>query len=140
VGYRRRYRSNAARDRAVQPWAHRYNMRRAQAFADRYQRVYPAAVACLTKTLPELTCYLRFPTEHWSRIRHSNLIEWTFARPAAGPKVIGRLPGERSCLSLVWRCWIGLAAAGGVSYRPRPRCACSRSCAANSSTHQRSRR
>jgi transposase InsO family protein len=27
--YRRRYRSNAARDRALQPWVHRYNMHRA---------------------------------------------------------------------------------------------------------------
>jgi putative transposase len=52
--------------------------RRAQAFADRYQRAYPAAVAWLLHTLPELTCYLRFPTEHWSRIRPSNLIERTF--------------------------------------------------------------
>jgi transposase-like protein len=76
--------------------------RRAQAFADRYQRAYPAAVACLTKTLPELTCYLRFPAEHWARIRHSNLIERTFGETRRRTKVIGRLPGERSCLSLVW--------------------------------------
>jgi putative transposase len=53
-------------------------------------------------TLPELTCYLRFPTEHWSRIRHSNLIERTFGETRRRTKVIGRLPGERSCLSLVW--------------------------------------
>jgi len=76
--------------------------RRAQTFADRYQRFYPAAVACLLHTLPELTCYLRFPTEHWSRIRHSNLIERTFGETRRRTKVIGRLPGERSCLSLVW--------------------------------------
>jgi len=75
--------------------------RRAQAFADHY-RAYPAAVACLTKTLPELTCYLRFPPAHWSRIRHSNLIERTFGETRRRTKVIGRLPGERSCLSLVW--------------------------------------
>jgi hypothetical protein len=25
-------------------------------------------------TLPELTTHLRFPREHWTRIRHSNLI------------------------------------------------------------------
>ena len=77
-----------------------------QAFADRYQRAYPAAVACLTKTLtktlPERTCYLRFPPAHWSRIRHSNLIERTFGETRRRTKVIGRLPGERSCLSLVW--------------------------------------
>jgi putative transposase len=53
-------------------------------------------------TLPELTCHLRFPREHWSRIRHSNLIERTFGETRRRTKMIGRLPGERSCLSLVW--------------------------------------
>jgi len=75
---------------------------RAHAFADRYQRAYPAAVACLLDTLPELTCFLRFPREHWTRIRHTNLIERTFGETRRRVKVIGRLPGERSCLSLVW--------------------------------------
>ena len=50
----------------------------------------------------ELTAHLRFPAEHWSRIRHSNLIERTFGETRRRVKVIGRLPGERSCLSLVW--------------------------------------
>ena len=76
--------------------------RRAQAFAERYSKRYPAAVACLTDTLPELTCFLRFPREHWHRIRHTNLIERTFGETRRRTKVIGRLPGERSCLSLVW--------------------------------------
>jgi hypothetical protein len=40
--------------------------------------------------------------EHWHRIRHSNLIEPTFGETRRRTKVIGRLPGERSCLSLVW--------------------------------------
>jgi transposase-like protein len=35
-------------------------------------------VRCLTETLPELTTFLRFPREHWTRIRHTNLIERTF--------------------------------------------------------------
>jgi hypothetical protein len=33
---------------------------RAHAFADRYDRCYPAAVACVLDTLPELTTFLRF--------------------------------------------------------------------------------
>jgi Transposase, Mutator family len=52
--------------------------------------------------LPELTTFLRFPREHWQRIRHTNLIERTFGETRRRIKVIGRLPGERSCLSLVW--------------------------------------
>jgi putative transposase len=74
----------------------------ATAFAKRDRDRYPAAVACLTDSLPELTCLLRFPREHWPRIRHTNLIERTFGETRRRVKVIGRLPGERSCLSLVW--------------------------------------
>jgi transposase-like protein len=50
---------------------------------------------------PQLV-YLRFPAEHHKRIRHSNLIERTFGETRRRVKVIGRLPGEHSCLSLVW--------------------------------------
>jgi putative transposase len=76
--------------------------RRAAAFAATWERRYPSAVARLTKDLPSLTVHLRFPSEHWRRIRHSNFIERTFGETRRRVKVIGRLPGERSCLSLVW--------------------------------------
>jgi len=87
----------------------------AAAFAATWQRRYPSAVACVTDDLASLTVHLRFPTEHWHRIRHSNLIERTFGETRRRTKVIGRLPGERSCLGLVWavldrasRGWRGL--------------------------------
>jgi putative transposase len=89
--------------------------RQAEAFAAKWQRRYPAAVACLTDDLASLTVHLRFPREHWRRVRHSNFIERTFGETRRRVKVIGRLPGERSCLSLVWavldraaRGWRGL--------------------------------
>jgi putative transposase len=94
-------------------------IRRAEAFAGRYQRAYPAAVACLTSTLDELTVHLRFPCEHWRRIRHTNLLERTFGETRRRTKVIGRLPGERSCLNLVWAV-LDRASRGwrGLSYTP----------------------
>jgi putative transposase len=76
--------------------------RQAAAFAAKWQRRYPSAVACVTDDLVSLTVHLRFPAEHWHRIRHSNLIERTFGETRRRTKVIGRLPGESSCLSLVW--------------------------------------
>lgn len=76
--------------------------RRARAFSAKWGKLYPAAVACLMEDLDHLTTYLRFPKEHWRRIRHSNFIERTFGETRRRVKVIGRLPGERSCLSLVW--------------------------------------
>lgn len=75
---------------------------RIERFAARYGTTYPAAVKCLTTDVASLTVYLRFPEEHWKRIRHSNFIERTFGETRRRVKVIGRLPGERSCLSLVW--------------------------------------
>jgi putative transposase len=76
--------------------------RRAGLFATRYAKVYPAAVACLEDDFTSLTVHLRFPRQHWKRIRHSNFIERTFGETRRRVKVIGRLPGEASCLSLVW--------------------------------------
>lgn len=76
--------------------------RRAKAFSAKWGKLYPAAVACLNEGFEHLTTYLRFPKEHWRRIRHSNFIERTFGETRRRVKVIGRLPGERSCLSLVW--------------------------------------
>jgi putative transposase len=76
--------------------------RRARAFAAKWRKLYPAAVDCLQDDFEHLLTYLRFPTEHQGRIRHSNFIERTFGETRRRVKVIGRLPGERSCLSLVW--------------------------------------
>jgi putative transposase len=75
---------------------------RIDAFAETYGKLYPAAVKCLLTDRQQLTSYLRFPIEHHKRIRHSNFIERTFGETRRRVKVIGRLPGETSCLNLVW--------------------------------------
>jgi putative transposase len=89
---------------------------RIHAFAERYRGTYPAAVKILLTDREGLTAYLRFPAEHHNRIRHSNFIERTFGETRRRTKVIGRLPGETTCLTLVWavldrasRGWRGLA-------------------------------
>nr|MDP9343786.1 IS256 family transposase [Actinomycetota bacterium] len=71
--------------------------RRARAFSAKWGKLYPAAVACLMEDLDHLTTYLRFPTEHWKRIRHSSFISVNRPRqsrarvrhPALGPSVRG---------------------------------------------------
>src|SRR5918994_7688111 len=73
-----------------------------KALAAKWRKLYPAAVDCLEDDFEHLVTFLRFPAEHWGRIRHSNFIERTFGETRRRVKVIGRLPGERSCLSLVW--------------------------------------
>jgi transposase-like protein len=76
--------------------------RRAKRFIAKWKPLYPSAVACVADNLDALLVHLLFPAEHRRRIRHSNLIERTFGETRRRVKVIGRLPGEQSCLSLVW--------------------------------------
>jgi transposase-like protein len=75
---------------------------RADRFAATYSKRFPAAVECLMADFASLTTYLRFPASHHGRIRHSNFIERTFGETRRRVKVIGRLPGERTCVGLVW--------------------------------------
>ena len=88
--------------------------RRIDAFAEKYGRAYPAAVKRLLTDRDQLTSYLRFPVEHHRRIRHSNFIERTFGETRRRVKVIGRLPGEASCLNLVWAVLDRASAAGAA--------------------------
>jgi putative transposase len=88
--------------------------------AGRYSATYPSAMKCLTTDKEGLSAYLRFPAEHHNRIRHSNFIERTFGETRRRTKVIGRLPGETSCLTLLWavldrasRGWRGLSMTSG---------------------------
>ena len=55
---------------------------RIDSFATRWRDSYPAAVRCLLDDRDSLTVYLRFPREHWTRVRHSNFI-WV-NRPERG--------------------------------------------------------
>jgi len=75
---------------------------RAASFASRWRTRYPRMVDALLDGLGHLTAHLRFPRDHWRRIRHTNLIERTFGESRRRVKVIGRLPGEHTCLALVW--------------------------------------
>lgn len=93
---------------------------RIDAFAAKYQKLFPAAVSCLLEDRYALTSYLRFPKEHWQRVRHSNFIERTFGETRRRVKVIGRLPGETSCTKLIWavldrvsRSWRGFTLSSG---------------------------
>ena len=75
---------------------------RMDGFRAQWERAHPGAVACLVEDFESLTVHLRFPKEHWRRCRHTNLIERTFGATRRRTKVIGRLPGERTCVALVF--------------------------------------
>jgi transposase-like protein len=66
------------------------------------ERAYPSAAACLAEDLPALCAHLKYPLRLRKRLRSSNLLERSLEEVRRRTKVIGRFPGETSCLSLCW--------------------------------------
>jgi transposase-like protein len=76
---------------------------RLQALVDELDRCgYTAASKCLADDLDALVVHLRYPLTHRRRWRSTNLLERSLAEVKRRSKVIGRFPGETSCLTLVW--------------------------------------
>ena len=63
---------------------------------------YTAAAKCLNDDLDALVVHLRYPTRHRRRWRSTNLLERSLGEVKRRTKVIGRFPGETSCLTPVW--------------------------------------
>lgn len=63
---------------------------------------YHAAAACLAGDLDALLVHLNYPLGHRRKWRSTNLLERSLGEVRRRTKVIGRFPGEHSCLSLCW--------------------------------------
>jgi putative transposase len=63
---------------------------------------FTAAAKCLADDLDALVVHLRYPTRHRRRWRSTNLLERSLGEVKRRTKVMGRFPGEDSCLTLVW--------------------------------------
>jgi putative transposase len=76
---------------------------RLEALVDELDKAgYTAAAKCLADDLEALVVHLRYPTRHRRRWRSTNLLERSLGEVKRRTKVIGRFPGETSCLTLVW--------------------------------------
>jgi putative transposase len=76
---------------------------RLQALVDELDTAgYTAAARCLADDLDALVVHLRYPPRHRRRWRSTNLLERSLGEVKRRTKVMGRFPGEDSCLSLVW--------------------------------------
>jgi transposase-like protein len=73
---------------------------------------YPSAAACLADDLPALAVHLAYPLRLKRRLRSTNLLERSLEEVRRRTKVIGRFPGETSCLTLAWAV-MDLVIAGG---------------------------
>ena len=63
---------------------------------------YESAARCLADDLDALVVHLRYPLRHRERWRSTNLLERSLGEVRRRTKVMGRFPGETSCLTLVW--------------------------------------
>lgn len=86
--------------------------RRLRGLVGELAREYPSAAACLAEDLPALCVHLRYLPRLRKRLRSSNLLERSLEEVRRRTKVIGRFPGETSCLSLCWAV-LDLVIAGG---------------------------
>jgi len=76
---------------------------RLQALVDELDKGgFTAASKCLADDLDALVVHLRYPTRHRRRWRSTNLLERSLGEVKRRTKVMGRFPGEDSCLTLVW--------------------------------------
>src|SRR6266536_1186608 len=66
------------------------------------ERPYPSAAACLAADLVAVCIHLKYFPRLRKRFRSSNLLERSLEEVRRRTKVIGRFPGETSCLSLCW--------------------------------------
>ena len=76
--------------------------RRLRELVAELERPYPSAAACLAEDLPALCIHLNYFPRLRKRFRSSNLLERSLEEVRRRTKVIGRFPGETSCLSTCW--------------------------------------
>jgi len=89
----------AALDAATRPEEAEHGLR---TLVGELSREFPSAAACLADDLPALTVHLAYPLRLKKRLRSTNLLERSLEEVRRRTKVIGRFPGETSCLTMAW--------------------------------------
>jgi putative transposase len=73
------------------------------AFIEKYQKLYPTAVACLQRDLEACLTFYSFPKEHWKTIRTNNVIERLFEEvKRRSHKMATAFRNENSCVLLFY--------------------------------------
>ena len=87
----------AALDDATNPAAAEHGLR---VLVGELGAEFPSAAACLADDLSALTVHLAYPLRLKRRLRSTNLLERSLEEVRRRTKVIGRFPGETSCLTM----------------------------------------
>lgn len=73
------------------------------AFIEKYQQVYPSAIACLQRDLEACLTFYSFPKAHWKTIRTNNVMERLFGEvKRRSHKMAAAFRNEASCLLLFY--------------------------------------
>src|SRR6266849_5976762 len=73
------------------------------AFVEKYQPIYPTAMACLQRDLEACLTFYSFPKEHWKTIRTNNIIERLFGEvKRRSHKMATAFRNEGSCVLLFY--------------------------------------
>jgi putative transposase len=73
------------------------------AFVEKYQAIYPTAMACLQRDLEACLTFYAFPQTHWKTIRTTNVIERLFGHvKRRSHKMAAAFRTEGSCLLLFY--------------------------------------
>lgn len=84
----------ASREKADQAWV---------AFCEKYEPIYPTAVACLKRDGEACLTFYAFPAAHWKTIRTTNIIERLFEEvKKRSHKMNAAFRNEDSCLLLFY--------------------------------------
>jgi transposase-like protein len=79
------------------------------AFCQKYEKLYPSAVACLHRDLEACLTFYAFPKKHWRTIRTTNVIERLFLEvKKRSKKMAAAFRNEESCLLLFYAVIRGL--------------------------------
>ncbi len=73
------------------------------AFIQKYQTIYPTAIACLQRDLEACLTFYAFPKEHWKTIRTNNILERLFGEvKRRSHKMAAAFRTEGSCVLLFY--------------------------------------
>jgi putative transposase len=75
----------------------------AAAFREKYQAIYPSAIACMERDWEACLTFYAYPEAHWPNIRTSNIIERMFEEvKKRSKKMAAAFRNEGSCLLLFY--------------------------------------
>jgi putative transposase len=77
--------------------------RQRDAFAARYRKTYPKAVETLGRDWDRMVTFYRFPQDHWTHLRTSNIVESPFAAVRLRTEAAKRYKKVANAEALIWK-------------------------------------